>query len=183
MELSGAPKKLKRSHSINGGALTETIVAQHIVPGVSQTNCEFAGGGAFSLPDENDAFRITDLSGGDSGTITITAGSVTVTHTGTATVAGGSEDEVTITPAEGAVAWTTPSAGDSILVTADLASTMGAWTNTAASATATITGDIDGDITIATGSMLIFTVTATVEVGSQEESETRVYKIVPKPGL
>jgi prepilin-type N-terminal cleavage/methylation domain-containing protein len=34
-----------------------------------------------------------------------------------------------------------------------------------------------------TDGMLVFTVTATVGYGSQEQSETRVYEIVPRPGL
>ena len=34
-----------------------------------------------------------------------------------------------------------------------------------------------------TDGVLIFTVTATVGSGSQEENETRVYRIVPRPGL
>jgi prepilin-type N-terminal cleavage/methylation domain-containing protein len=32
------------------------------------------------------------------------------------------------------------------------------------------------------GGVLTFTVTATVDSGSQEQSETRVYKVVPRPG-
>ena len=145
-------------------------MAQSIDP--NNTQFEFTGGSAFSLPDSGDAFTVTDDVGGDSGTITVTGGSISVATTGTATYDAGTG------------AWTTPAANDAIEVAATVASTSGVWTSTAKSATAAIT--VDGgasDATLAVGVVLIFTVTATVGSDSQEKSETRVYEITPRPDL
>jgi len=141
---------------------SETLVAQYI----DLANCEFSGGSAFSLPDVGDTFTITDDVGGDSGTITVTAGSISVTLGGTATYDAGTG------------AWSTPGAGDTVVVAAAENGTAGSWTATTGTATAAITTDEDEDATLADGGVLILTVTATV----QEQSETRVYEVIPRPG-
>ena len=164
VDMSGGLKNLQRQHTCVALGLDETgIMAQYIDP--DNTQCELAGGSAFSLPDSGDAFTITDAVGGDSGTITVTAGSISVTGTGT---------------------WADPNwsttAGQTIIVTATAANTEGVWTSTAKSATAAIATDTNGDATLSAGGMLIFTVTATVGSDSQEKSETRVYEVIPRPG-
>lgn len=143
-------------------------VAEYIDSDPTNTNCGIAAGSAFNLPDSNDAFTIISVAGGDSGTITVTAGSISVATTGTATYNSGTG------------AWTTPSAGDTIVVAATAANTMGDWTSTAGTATATITVDNDGDVTLA-GGMLVLTVTTKVGAGSQQQTETRVYEVIPRP--
>ena len=40
-KIGGGPWQLKRSHSINGGQPSETIVAQYINSGLGNTSCEF----------------------------------------------------------------------------------------------------------------------------------------------
>ncbi len=177
-DMSGSLKNLQRIHSVNGAPQETGFVAQFIDPG--NTNYEFAASSDFSLPDIGDEFTITDGNGGDSGTITVTAGSVTATPTGNATVAGGT-GSVAIDPASGAVAWTTSSAGDTVMVAADSASTTGSWTATTGTATASIT--VDSDASLTDGGVLVFRVAATVGSGSQEQSETRVYRIVPRPNV
>ncbi len=170
--------KLQRSHSVNYGQPTETIVAEFIDLDPTKTKCEFAAGSAFRLPDNGDAFTITDDIGGDSGTISVSAGSVTATPTGSATVDGGT-DPVTIDSPSGAVAWTTPSADDTVVVAATNNNTVGNWTATTGTATAAIT--TGEDATLADGGVLILTVTASLS-GWQPVSETRVYEVVPRPG-
>lgn len=159
--------KLQRQHYTNLNPDATAIVAQSIDP--NNTQFEFTGGSAFSLPDSGDAFTVTDAVGGDSGTITVTGGSISVATTGTATYDAGTG------------AWTTPAANDAIEVAATAASTSGDWTSTAGIVTAAITTDTNGNATLADGSMLVFTVTATVGSDSQEKSETRVYEILPRP--
>ena len=44
LEIGGEPKRLVRSHSINGGEPTEAIVAQYIVPGLAKTSLDFTNG-------------------------------------------------------------------------------------------------------------------------------------------
>lgn len=143
-------------------------VAEYIDSDPNNTNCGVAAGSAFNLPDSSDAFTIIDAVGGDSGTITVAAGSITVTGSGTYNAGTG--------------AWTTPSAGDTIVVAAAPANTRGNWTSATGTATATITVDSDGDATLA-GGVLVLTVTAKVGFGSQQASETRVYKVTPKPSI
>ncbi len=155
--------ELKRSHSIGGGAPTETMVAEFVDPG--ETNYKFSGGSAFSLPDIGDEFTITDTVGGDSGTIRVAVGDITVTGTGT---------------------WDDPdwstTAGQTIIVTATTDNTEGTWTAATGTATAAITLDDGvGAATLSDGSVLVFTVTAIVGTGSQETSETRVYEVTPRP--
>lgn len=145
-------------------------VAEYIDSDPNNTNCGIAAGSAFNLPDSNDAFTITGGAVADNGTITVTAGSISVATTGTATYNAGTG------------AWTTPSAGDTIVVAAAAANTRGNWTSATGTATATITVDSDGDATLA-GGVLVLTVTTKVGFGSQQASETRVYKVTPKPSI
>jgi len=186
-----ADNKLQREHytnrAINPDPDATSIVAQFIDP--DNTNCGFAGGSTFSLPDANegseDRFTITDAVGGDSGTISIeTPGDVLkATPVDGATVAGGT-DTVTINNQSGAVAWATPVAGSAIIViaTSNSVDTTGTWTATTGTATAAITTDNDSDATLSDGGVLIFTLTATVGSGSQQASETRrVYGVTPRP--
>jgi len=159
----GTLKQLKRTFSKTGETTKIGIIAQFVDPA---TKCGFSGGGTFTLPDSGDAFTISSGTGADSGKITVAAGSILVTPTGTAGYNSGTG------------AWTTPAAPatGTVTVSASGGSAAGTWTSITASATATITSDSDGNVTI-TG-VLTFTVTATV----QNQSETRVYEIVPRPG-
>lgn len=161
-----ADNKLQRSYSVNGVPSGTTFVAEF----TDQVSSKFRAGSAFNLPDVGDAFTITDPTGGDSGIITITAGSISVTPTGSAT---STYDEVS-----GVWTWSTPGAGDTVVVAATGANTTGDWTSTTGTATAAITVDGDGDATLADGGALIFTVTATV----QQQTETRIYEVMPRPG-
>ena len=182
--------KLQREHYTNRDTNpvpdAATIIAQYIDP--DNTNCQFTGiiGSDFSLPDapggSEDAFTITDAVGGDSGTISVAGpGSVVkVTPTGGATVDGGT-NTVTLGPGGGTVAWATPVAGSTIIVTANATTSSGSWTSTTGTATATITTDNDSDAYLTDGGVLILTVTATVGAGSQEASETRIYEVTPRP--
>lgn len=173
-------KNLQRSHSINGGTPEASIIAQfidwNINPALTKTKCEL--GGIFTLPDSGDTFTISGGPVADSGKITVTAGSISVTATGGAKING----TTSWTGGTGASApWTTPAAAGTVVVAASGAGTAGAWTSTTASATVAITVDTDSDATI-TGSVLTFTVTATVGSGSEGRSETRVYEAKPRPG-
>lgn len=172
--------KLKREHYTNLNLDATTVVAEFIDPDPTMTRCVFPSGGTFSLPDSGDAVTITDAVGGDSGTITVTAGSITATPTGNATVAGGTVP-VAIDSTSGAVAWTTSAATDTVVVAATAPGTLGSWTSTTGTATAAITTDIDGDATLSDGRTLVLTVTATI-TGQQPASETRTYEIIPRPG-
>jgi type II secretory pathway pseudopilin PulG len=146
------------------------LVAKYIDPDPTNTSCGIAAGSSFNLPDNNDAFTITSAAGGDSGIITVATGSISVTKTGTATYNSGTG------------AWTTPSAGDTIVVAASSDKTTGKWTSTAGTAIATITTDTDNDVTFS-GGVLVFTVTARVGVGSQQQTEVRVYEVIPRPTM
>jgi prepilin-type N-terminal cleavage/methylation domain-containing protein len=145
-------------------------VAEYIDSDPANTNCGVAAGSSFNLPDSNDAFTITSAAGGDSGIITVATGGITVTKTGTATYNSGTG------------AWATPGAGDTIVVTANSSKTTGKWTSTAGTATASITSDSDNDATLS-GGVLVFTVTARVGVGSQQQTEVRVYEVIPRPTM
>jgi len=114
------------------------IVSLYTIPGVDLVAISRQDGGPFSLPDVGDEFTITDATGGDSGIITVTAGSISVTTTGTATYTAATGD------------WTTPTAGDTVVVAATAASTSGDWASTTETATAAITTDSDGDATVGT---------------------------------
>jgi prepilin-type N-terminal cleavage/methylation domain-containing protein len=169
---------LKRQQVVGSQPSTTTTVARFIVLDPAKTKCQITGGGAFTLPDSNDAFTISGGAVPDSGQITVTSGTISVTTAGSATINGAG----TWTGTAGQSApWTTPAAGGTVVVRATVAGTGGGWTSTAASATAAITADYDGDATITGSVLLSFTVTATVGPSSQRQSETRTYKIVSRP--
>jgi prepilin-type N-terminal cleavage/methylation domain-containing protein len=138
----------------------------------TKTNCQVSGGSDFSLPDSSDAFTITGGATPDNGIITRASGSISFTKTGGATYA-------LVTGTTNKWTWTTTTTGDTITVTAASSNTKGSWTSETKAATAAITVDSDGDATLSSARGLIFTVTATVGTGQQEE--TRIYKVVPKP--
>jgi len=160
--------KLQRSHSVNYGQPT-VYFFEFIDPDPTKTKCEFAAGSAFRLPDNGDAFTITGSAVADNGTISVSAGSISVTLGGTATYDAGTG------------AWSTPGAGDTVVVAAAENGTAGSWTATTGTATAAITTDEDEDATLADGGVLILTVTASLS-GWQPVSETRVYGVIPRPG-
>ena len=138
----------------------------------TKTNCKVAGGSSFSLPDNGDAFTITGGDTADSGVITVTQGSISVSVTGSATY----------NPSTGA--WTTTGPSDTVRVAAASAGTTGSWTSeTTKAAVAAITTDSGAQAATLYGKCktLVFTVTATVGTGRLQASETRVYKVVPKP--
>jgi hypothetical protein len=134
----------------------------------TKTNCQVSGGSDFSLPDIGDAFKITGGNASDNGRISVAGGTIAVTKTGSATYV----------PATGA--WTTNTTADTITLTAASSGTRGSWTSETKAATAAITVDSDQDATLSSAKGLIFTVTATVGTGQQQESETRTYIVVPK---
>lgn len=159
--------ELKRSHSINGEAPTETIVAQFIDP--DNTKFEFTGGSAFSLPDSGDAFKLTATAVTSATTVVETVGTVSVT------VLTDTDGDVTIAYTDPTWTITLPDIGDEVLVTPTGGSATGYWTSTTGTATATITtGD---NATLADGGVLVLTVTATVG----DAIETRVYEVMPRP--
>ena len=168
---------LKRQQVV-GSQTSTTTVAKFIVLDSAKTKCQISGGGAFTLPDSNDAFTISGGAVPDSGQITVTSGTISVTTAGSATINGAG----TWTGTAGQSApWTTPAAGGTVVVRATAVGTGGSWTSTAASATVAITADYSGGATITGSVLLSFTVTATVGPSSQRQSETRIYKIVPRP--
>jgi prepilin-type N-terminal cleavage/methylation domain-containing protein len=143
-----------------------------INPDPTKTYCQVSGGSAFSLPDINDAFVITGGNTSDNGLITRTSGTFSITTTGSATYT---------TIDSSTFAWNITAAGGTITVTAAGSNTRGGWTSETRAATAAITVDSDKDATLSSARGLIFTVTATVGSGQLVESETRVYKVIPKP--
>ena len=159
--------ELRRSLSVNGGTPSVTTVARFI--DATKTKCGLSGGGTFSLPDTNDTFTISGGAVADSGTITVASGSISVTASGGASYSSSTG------------AWATPAAGGTVEVRASAANTGGIWTSTTSSATIALTVDSNGNA-IATGRVLVLTVTASMGTGSQKRSETRVYGIVPRPG-
>ena len=66
--------KLQRQET--GSGTTETVVASFIDSAPTKTKCELTGGGTFTLPDVGDAFKITGGALADSGTITVSTGSI-----------------------------------------------------------------------------------------------------------
>ncbi len=181
--VSVVDNKLQREHytnrHVNPDPDATSVAAEYIDP--DNTNCEFTAGGAFSLPDANDAFTITSGAVADNGTITVTVGSISVTAADGATINGILNGSETITALD-SVSWTTPAGAGTVVVVATAASTTGNWTSTTATATAAIT---TGDGTVAAGGVIVFRlrVTATVGTGSQEASETRVYEITPRSSV
>ena len=165
-DMSGGLKNLQRSYSVNGTVQETTHLGGYIDP--DETYCQLTAG-AFSLPDVNDEFTITEATGGDTGTIVVTTGSISVATGGTATYNSGTG------------IWATPGAGDTIAVTAVSANTTGDWTYTAETAAAAITTDANSNASITTQSVLVFKVTVVVGSGSQEQSDTRIYRVSPRP--
>jgi prepilin-type N-terminal cleavage/methylation domain-containing protein len=140
-----------------------------INPDKTKTNCQVSGGSDFSLPDVGDAFKITGGATPDNGIITPVSGLSFVT-TGSATWNAGTG------------AWTTSTTGDTITITATSSGRKGNWTSETKAATAAITVDTGAtSATLSNVGGLILTVTATAGTGQQEESETRIYIVVPKP--
>jgi len=172
IDWNGTPNAI--TYAIVGGELkrqygtSTTTVARFIVLDSAKTKCQLTGGGTFTLPDSGDTFTISSGAVADSGKITVASGAVSVTTAGGATYSATTG------------AWTTPAAGGTVVVSATAGSAAGRWTSTMASATVAVTNDADVDATITRGT-LIFTVTATVGPSSQRQSETRIYKIVPRP--
>ena len=163
-------RKLDRKPAVGSETSETTTVARFIDVDLAKTKCQLAGGGTFTLPDSGDTFTISGGAVADSGKITLATGSISVTSAGGATYS----------PSTGA--WTTPAAGGTVTVSrAGVTDAVGVWTSAMASAMVAITANTDGDATI-TGGTLIFTLTATVGPSSQTQTETRVYKIVPRPG-
>jgi prepilin-type N-terminal cleavage/methylation domain-containing protein len=135
----------------------------------TKTNCQVSGGSAFSLPGSGDAFKITGGDVPDNGVMNWTSGGINVTRTGNATYS------------QSTGVWTTNTTGDTIQFTATGANTKGRWTSENKAATAAITVDSNGDATLSSARGLVFTITATVGAGGNAASETRTYKVVPKP--
>jgi len=174
VEFSLDSSDLRGSYSVDGVPDEEKTgkipVFEFINP--DKTNCQVSGGSAFSLPDSDYAFTITGGETNDTGRIIVDSGSISVTPTGSATYdAGTGKWEITTT-------------GDTITVTATAtgSGTEGSWTSENKAATAAITVDSGAQAaTLSSARGLIFTVTATVGTGGQAASETRIYKVVPKP--
>lgn len=144
-------------------------VFEFINPDKIKTNCQVGGGSDFSLPDVGDAFKITGGATPDSGIVTPVTGLSFVTA-GNATFDAGTG------------AWTTTATGDTIAVAAISSGRRGSWTSETKAATAAITVDSGAQAaTLSSARGLVFTVTATVGTDQQQESETRIYKIVPRP--
>jgi len=110
-----------------------------MAPDYATSNTVYLGDSA-----AGDAYTITGPAGGETGTITVTAGSVLVTPQATATV-NGAALPVTVTPAAAAV-FATPAAADSVVVTAMTRATTVTWAITAGAPAAVTTTDLDGDI-------------------------------------
>lgn len=146
-------------------------VFEFINPDKTKTNCQVSGGSVFSLPDIGDAFKITGGNVSDNGRISVAGGGISVTTTGNATCV----------PVTGGYTWTATTIGDTITVTAASSGRKGTWTSETKAATAGFTVDVDKDATLGSARGLVFTVTATAGAGQQESSETRIYKVVPKP--
>jgi prepilin-type N-terminal cleavage/methylation domain-containing protein len=146
-------------------------VFQFIDSNKTKTNCQVSGGSVFSLPDIGDVFTIIGGAANDTGRITLTGGTISVNKTGSATCQNVSSGWT----------WNTTATGGTITVTATSANTKGSWTSENRAATAAITVDSDGDATLSSARGLVFTITATVGAGRHIASETRTYKVVPKP--
>jgi prepilin-type N-terminal cleavage/methylation domain-containing protein len=146
-------------------------VFQFIDSDKTKTNCQVSGGSVFSLPDIGDVFTIIGGAANDTGRITLTGGAISVNKTGSATCQNVS----------GGWTWNTTTTGGTITITATSANTKGSWTSENRAATAAITVDSDGDATLSSARGLVFTITATVGAGRHIASETRIYKVVPKP--
>jgi prepilin-type N-terminal cleavage/methylation domain-containing protein len=138
------------------------------------TNCQVSGGSDFSLPVSGNKFVITRGATNDSGRIT-TAPSGDISKISVNATAGAT---ATYDSATKAWTWNTTAAGSNITVTATSA-VKGSWTSETRAATAAITQGTGATLSSARG--LVFTITAIVGAGGNAASETRIYKVVPKP--
>jgi prepilin-type N-terminal cleavage/methylation domain-containing protein len=151
-------------------------VFQFIDSNITKTNCQVSGGSAFSLPDvNNDVFKIIGGATNDSGTIFFPGGKPSSDPIATGNATRGAWDSNSKS-----YPWAA-TAGGTITVTATSANTKGSWTSETRAATAAITVDSDGDATLSSARGLVFTITATVGAGRNAASETRIYKVIPKP--
>jgi hypothetical protein len=142
---------------------------------ITKTNCQVSGGSVFSLPDNGDAFKITGGATNDSGGIFFPGGKPSSDPIATGNATRGVWDSNSKS-----YPWAAATGG-TITVTATSADTKGSWTSETRAATAAITVDSDGDATLSSARGLVFTITATVGKGRHIASETRIYKVVPKP--
>jgi prepilin-type N-terminal cleavage/methylation domain-containing protein len=149
--------ELTRNVFSNGAPVTQMAIARYLDPDTAVTNCRLTGKGNFSLTDIGDTFTITGGQQSSSGQISVTTGSVSVTTTGTATFHSG--------------AWSTPAAGDQVIVRANGADTKGTWNSANTGASLALTQDDDGDASLR-GSALILILTA-FGGESSANSETR----------
>lgn len=138
--------EMKR-HAVVNTAVTDTVVARYLATDASATNCFVTGGGTFSLLDVNDAFTITGGQAASSGTIKVITGGLSVTKTGTATYNAGTGD------------WSTPHAGDTLVVRATSSGTKGIWNTNNVAALLKLTQDADADAVLS-GNTLILTLSA-----------------------
>jgi len=142
---------------------------------VTKTTCQVSGGSDFRLPDSGDKFVIIGGATNDSGGIFFPGGKPSSDPIATGNATRGGWDSVSKS-----YPWTATTGG-TITVTATSANTRGSWTSESKAATAAITVDNDGDATLSSARGLVFTITATVGKGRHIASETRTYKVVPKP--
>jgi len=163
------------SFSLDSVKTGKIPVFEFINPDKTKTNCQVSGGSDFSLPDIGDKFKITGGATNDNGRIFFPGGQPSSDPIATGNATRGAWD-----PVSKSYPWTAATGG-TITVTAISLNTKGSWTSETKAATAAITVDVDKDATLSSARGLIFTVTATVGTGQQEESETRIYKVVPKP--
>jgi len=148
-------------------AATNTTVARFVNSAADKTKCE--RGGVFLLPDTADTVTLRGGSVADSGRIAVVTGSVTVTAAGGATYDSGSQT------------WSLPNSSATIAIRASSNGTSGDWASIKGKATSSVTSDADGDASV-DGDALFFTVTVDVGAAPIIESETRVYKILPRAG-
>jgi len=136
------------------------------------TTCQVSGGSDFSLPVNGDKFVITGGVTSDSGRITVTNGTISVTPAGGATATYNSTTK--------AWTWNTTAAGSNITVARNSTNTavIGSWTSENKAAAAAITQGTTAALSSARG--LVLNLTAIVGTGRNEASETRIYKVIPK---
>jgi len=157
---------------------TTSVIARFIDS--SSSACELFYN--FKLPDIGDEFKIVYATQAASGHIVITQGSVTITPSGSATVAG-SGSPLSIDSTSGAVAWEIFNSGDTISITADSTDTFGTWTTTYSNIMVSTITDADYDTAIDDRPVLMFTITAVVGTDPLTAIESRVYEVIPKPTL
>jgi Tfp pilus assembly protein PilX len=146
--------ELKRSVAINNDPPTVMVIARYIDP--AATNVRLTGHGTFQLSDANDTFTITGQPA-SSGHITINAGAIAATTTGTATYSSG--------------AWSTPAPGDKVTIRATSSGTRGSWRADTTGVVLQLTQDANGNA-VFKGSAVVLTLTAFGGEGSSYH-ETR----------